>query len=101
MQEVMGGRGNLSDVDTGSYGLASTLLHAIDEGEQILQFRVWLAKNSHPAQISNVTVVVATRIQGNDVPRIEALLGRGAVQAGPGGDQAVFESEPAVYFLRA
>ncbi len=85
----------------GAHHLHGGALDALDLGQEIHEFGVGLALDRHAADVADIAVVIAAGVDRHYVALLPFLVGGRAIVAGAGGDEAIFESEPAVDFFTA
>ena len=100
--EHLAGRGeDVAAAGAGPDRLPRRLLDRLDLGEEILKLGVRLAQDGHPAEVADIALVVAAGVDRHRIALAPDLVGRRAVEAGAGGDQAILEGEVARHFLAA
>ena len=77
------------------------LLHRLDLGQQIDQFRIRLAQHGHAAQIPDIAAIIAARIHRHHLARLPGLHRSGPVVAGPQRQQAIVEMQAPLRLLAA
>ena len=88
-------------VDLAAHGAGLDRLHrgaldGLDLGQHILELGVGLAVDRHAAEVADIAVIVAARVEREDVALVPLLLRRRTVEAGARGDQAIVEGQAAI-----